>query len=353
MKRTALDPVETIRTEIETWDSPLVELDCFGTGNAERIAAIINEFCRAHLGSNIRGYFFYRASIGSTHGIQLENGREVVIKVRLPPDTNTDLSLDWKLLDVICAVMAWLAGRSYPCPKPILGPTPIAKSLATVEEYLGCGERGNGFEPACRKIIAAGFAELIEALQSFKGDVSRLKHFQRGDSLYPQPHSKLFDFAKTANGAEWIDEFAQRARQAEADDGKPVLGHADWRVEHLRFQDGQIVATYDWDSLAFRPETELVGVSAYGFTADWTLEGVRRIPTADDIRSYVADYEEARGRPFSKRERRSLFAHCVYFIAYGARCTHSLEPDKRDWEEDTWPYLLRTEGEALLRDTVS
>lgn len=82
------------------------------------------------------------------------------------------------------------------------------------------------------------------------------------------------------------------------------------------------------------------------------LDGVRRIPTANDIRSYIADYEAARGRSFSKRERQSLFAHCVYFIAYGARCTHALEPDKTEWEEDTWPYLLRTEGAALLHDAI-
>ena len=119
------------------------------------------------------------------------------------------------------------------------------------------------------------------------------------------------------------------------------------------FEDGKIVAAYDWDSLAFRPETELVGLSTHGFTADWTLEGVPRIPTADDIRSYVEDYQKARGRPFSKRERRSLFAYCVYFIAYGARCTHSLDPKKTEWEEDTWPYLLRTEGANLLRHATS
>jgi hypothetical protein len=194
---------------------------------------------------------------------------------------------------------------------------------------------------------------LIGLLRSFEDGVSRLKHFQRSESLYAQPHSKLFDFEKTAKGAEWIDAFAERARQAEAHEGKPMLGHADWRVEHLRFQCGKIVATYDWDSLAFCPEVELVGISAHGFTADWTLEGVRRIPTADDIRAYVADYEQARGQPFSKRERKSLFATCVYFIAYGARCMHSLEPDKIDWEENSWPHLLRTEGEVLLHKAVT
>jgi hypothetical protein len=347
------DSVEIIRKEIESWDSPFVELDCFGTSNAEHIATIVNEFCQAHLGSNIRGYFFYRASVGSAHGIQLEDGRNVVIKARPPPETNPHLSFDRKSLETIGAVMTWLADRSYPCPKLFLGPTLLARGLATVEEFLDHGERGNGFEPACRKIIAAGLAELIKLLRSFNGDVSCLKHFQRGNSLYPQPHSKLFDFVNTAKGAEWIDTFARRARQAETHEGTPVLGHADWRVEHLRFEDGRIVATYDWDSLVFRPETELVGLSAHGFTADWSLEGVRRIPTADDIRAYVADYEEARGRPFSKRERQSLVAHCVYFIAYGARCTHSLEPNRTEWEENTWLYLLRTEGEALLREANS
>jgi hypothetical protein len=131
-----------------------------------------------------------------------------------------------------------------------------------------------------------------------------------------------------------------------------VLGHADWRVEHLRFQAGQIVATYDWDSLAFRPETELVGGSAHGFTADWSLPDVRRIPTGNDIRAYITDYEQGRGRAFSKRERQSAFASCAYSIAYGARCMHSLEPEKIEWEENTWPYLLRMEGETLLAEAT-
>jgi hypothetical protein len=121
--------------------------------------------------------------------------------------------------------MKWLADRGYPCAKPILGPTPIAKGLATVEEFLDRGQRGNGFDPECRKVIASGLANLIERLQSFEGEVSCLKHFQRSESLYPQPHSKLFDFEKTAEGAEWIDTFARRARRAEAHEGNLVLGH--------------------------------------------------------------------------------------------------------------------------------
>ena len=346
------DPVKTLRNEIDTWDTPFVELDCFGTDSAERIVQTMDEFCRVHLGSSLRGYLFYGSSVGSTHGVQLEDGRELVIKVRPPPETNPYLSHDRTTLRVMCRVLNWLADRGYPCPGTILGPTPLGKGLATVEEFLEKGERGNGFEPECRRVIASSFAELIDVLRSFEGEVSCLNHFKRNESLHAQPHSKLFDFEKTAKGAEWIDAFAERARRLEAHNGKPMLAHADWRVEHLRFQDGKIVATYDWDSLAFRPETELVGISAHGFTADWTFENVPRIPTADDIRAYVADYERARGRMFSKHERKSLFATYVYCIAYGARCTHSLQPDKTEWEENTWPYLLRTEGEVLLRNAT-
>jgi hypothetical protein len=345
--------IETLQKEIQTWEAPFVELDCFGTESAERIAGLINDFCRAHLGSGLRGYLFYGASVGSAHGVQLEDGREVTIKVRPPPETNPYLTLDRTSLEAVCHVMNWLADRGYACPKPILGPTRLANGLATVEEFLDRGDRGNGFDPECRRLIASGLAQLIELLRFFDGEVSSLKHFRRSDSLYPQPHSKLFNFEKTAGGAEWIDTFAFRARQAEAHEGDPVLGHADWRVQHLRFQEGRIVAVYDWDSLANRPETELVGMSAGAFTADWALEGVRRIPTADDIRADVADYEKARSRSFSKRERASVFANCVYCIAYGARCAHSREPDRVEWEENTWPYLLQTEGEALLREATA
>ncbi len=223
---TVYDPIKTLQKELETWGTPFVELDCFGTDCAARIADTMNEFCRAHLGSKLRGYLFYGSSVGSTHGVRLEDGRDVVIKVRPPAKTNPYLSFDRTSLESIYRVMKWLAERGYPCPKPILGPTPLAKGLATIEEFLDLGQRGNGFNANCRRVIASGFAELVRLLQTFKGEVSCLKHFQRDKSLYAQPHSKLFDFEKTCAGAEWIDAFAQRAREAEAHEGKPVLAHA-------------------------------------------------------------------------------------------------------------------------------
>jgi hypothetical protein len=45
MTQSVHDAVETIRTDIQTWDSPFVELDCFATDNAEQIAEIVTKFC--------------------------------------------------------------------------------------------------------------------------------------------------------------------------------------------------------------------------------------------------------------------------------------------------------------------
>jgi hypothetical protein len=145
------DPSETIQKKIQTWDTPFVELDCFGTDNAERIAEMMNDFCRNNLGSNIRGYLFYGSSVGSTHGIQLEDGRRIVIKARPPAETNPYPKFDRISLEAICNVMRWLAARDYPCPRPILGTLPLGNGLATVEEFMDVGNRGNGFDPVCRK----------------------------------------------------------------------------------------------------------------------------------------------------------------------------------------------------------
>src|SRR5918996_192670 len=96
------DSVETLQKEIQTWKSPFVELDCFGTDSADLIAEAMDAFCRTHLGSGLRGYLFYGASVGSTHGVQLEDGQELVIQVRPPPEINPCLSFDRGSLESIC-----------------------------------------------------------------------------------------------------------------------------------------------------------------------------------------------------------------------------------------------------------
>jgi len=345
----ANDPIAVIQAAIDDWESPIVELDIFGTGRADEILAVMDEFCRQHLGSGIASYLFQKSSIGSAHGVRLRDGRKVVVKARLPASANRGLNSDASSLTAVCRVIGWLHKRGYPCAPPIAGPAPLGAGLATVEGFLEGGHRVDGLDPKYRKAMAVGLSELVETLRSMDVDTSCLRPFFGGKTLYPQPHSKLFDFEKTAAGAEWIDAFAARARALEEHTGLPVLGHGDWRVEHVLFDGDEIVATYDWDSLAWMPEAKLVANAAYSFSADWTDEDRPNLPRAADMRAFIADYEQARGQPFSNDERRSLLASCVYGLAYGARCSHALRPETAHWHEDSFPSVLRADGEALLR----
>ena len=141
-------------------------------------------------------------------------------------------------------------------------------------------------------------------------------------ALWPRPHDVRFDFIGTARGAEWIDELALAAL-ADRDQGERVLGHADWRVEHLRFDAGRLVAVHDWQSLGVAPEPALAGYAAHSFTADWSAEPHPPVPSAEEGLAFLADYERARGGPFDETERTSARAALVYAAAYGARCEHS------------------------------
>jgi hypothetical protein len=221
-----LDPVECIRQSVGAWATPYVELDIFGTGDAAKIAFTVDAFCRQHLGSGVDGYLFYAASVGSTHGIELCDGRRVVLKARPPSETNPDLALGFAQTTTVCKVMTWLSQRGFPCPLPLCGPLPMARGLATVEEFADQGERIDGLEPRYRRAIAAGYADLVVLLGSIDFDVSSLKHFTRGAALYPQPHGKLFDFSRPAFAVSVVDDFACRARALERHAGPAVLARA-------------------------------------------------------------------------------------------------------------------------------
>src|SRR5262245_34426269 len=69
------DPVALIQKNLDEWGTPYVELDIFATDDARRIVEIVDAFCLEQLGSRLTGYLFYYASVGSTHGVQLDDGR--------------------------------------------------------------------------------------------------------------------------------------------------------------------------------------------------------------------------------------------------------------------------------------
>jgi Phosphotransferase enzyme family len=281
-------------------------------------ADLVDAFCRRRLGAGVKTYEFHAESVASVHGVTLDDGRRVVVKV-YRDDADTEH------LAAVQAVQTGLAAAGFPAPEPVLGPETLAVGVAIVESLLDAGERADAHDPPIRRAVAAGLARFVEEARPLAG-VPGLRRLRKGmDLLWATPHDPRFDFPGTAHGAEWIDRLAEEAAREldRTGAGDTVLGHADWRVEHLRFTGGALSAVYDWDSLALGREPELAAAAAHAFTVDWSLDEFPGFPSPEESLAFIADYEEARGAPFTPAERRTADLALVRSLAYGARCEHS------------------------------
>lgn len=308
-----------IATVLAGWErEPLLERDVFGTIDPQHIAKLVDRFCGQHLGSRIARYEFFATSVGSVHGVRLRDRRRVVVKAYRR-------EIDLVHLAAVQRAQARLACGGFPAPSPVQAPAPLERGVAIVETLMDRGDWVDAHDPAVRMAVACGLAQFIEharPLVAMPGIASWREGYAR---LWRQPHHRRFDFPATARGAEWIDQLAAQARQLLDEDlsGEPVVGHGDWRVEHLRFTDGALSAVYDWDSLAVGPEPVFVGAAAHAFTADWSIYGHRCIPTVQESLAFIADYETARGAQFSHGECWAAHNSLVATMAYSGRCEYS------------------------------
>jgi Phosphotransferase enzyme family len=285
------------------------------------IGAAVERFCERALGAPVASAEFFAPSVGSVHGVRLADGRRVVVKVH-PPRASV------AHLEAMQAVQRHLAAAGFPAPMPLARPSPLGRGVATAETLLDRGAPPDGGVPAQRRAMAAGLAELVALARPLTGLAGLRESLMAPPpgALWPNPHDGRFDFAATAAGAEWVDRVATTARaiRDRAPAGEEVVGHTDWRAEHLRFEGGALTAVHDWDSLALVAEPALVGAVAHAFPANWALAEPPGPPTKEAALAFVADYEAAReGGPFTAAERARARAALVYAMAYTARCEHS------------------------------
>ena len=334
--------VDVIATYLARWAhfQPHVEVAAFGTAKPDEIAGVIDETCRRSLGAKVAAARFYESSIGAVAGVELVDGRIVVVKVHQP-------EVRLERLRELARVRACV-----PFSPPLLAdPIAIATTgaYATIESFAD-GERGDARDASTRHALAIGLRAIIVAARPLvsTSTLDSKTCGVPGDRLWPTPHSKLFDFQATATGAEHIDAVARAARAETEPCGELVIAHGDWRVEHVRFANGSVSVAYDWDSLCLDREPAIVGYTAHAFTADWSDETNRaQAPTLDDARGFVADYELARGRAFDRIERRLCAAAFTYACAYTARCSHALGVDER-LVHGTFAALVAQHGPRLL-----
>lgn len=345
---TPRDLPSVIQAEHQTWDDCVVDRAVFGTDRPDEIATLLSGFCERSLGARVSGARFYRVSVACVAGLDLEDGRSVVVKAQRGQRKEA-------YLRACVAFRRLLVEEGFPCPRPLSEPVRVGPAWVTAEELTLAGSPADAHDPPIRRAIADSLARLVSIGERFPDRGSFGRAWFTGlpeGQVFPRPHSPFFDFEKTAEGAEWIEAFAKeaRARRGEGDTGESaprVVGHFDYRVEHLRFDGAKVVATYDWDSLHHERLPVLIGALAPHFTADWQRDDVVRAPSLEEMRAFVSDFEASRGLPFSPAERRLLSASCVYSTAYTARCNHASNPREEGWNGDLRPFL-RAHGRALL-----
>jgi hypothetical protein len=333
-----------VAAHLQEWEPspPFVELAIFECADPYSIAGILNAFCMQNLGCPIAEGLFHQSSVGSVTGIVLDDGRSVVIKAHQPERSH-------EFLTEVVRVQSYLAEQRVLATEVVAGPLPLGRGYAIVEAFADIGSKADAHRPEIRGALAASLHAivqtcdpLVEATSLGPGLLTSM-----GDALWPKPHSKLFDFAATAKGAEWIEDVAERARERMQPVGNRVIGHGDWRAEHVRFLANTPVVAFDWDSLCCEHEPALIGTIAHGFCADWSEDDIRQAPSLDEARAFVRDYERARGKLFSAEERRLCGACLAYASAYTARCSHASGRNEREMP-GTFQHLVWMERGALF-----
>lgn len=334
-----------ILSEQRGWNDNVVDRAVFGTTDAAEIAGLLSGFCERELGAKVQSARFYRVSVACVAGLDLADGRRVVLKAQRGERREEYLTACFELRTM-------LADAGFPCPRPLTGPHRAGPAWVTAEELNDLGDPADAHAPPIRREIARKVAELEALSAGFAAPERFGRAWYCGlpeGRVFPRPHSPFFDFEATAEGAEWIERIAKEARDRRAQaEGDRAIGHFDFRVEHLRFDGERVVTSYDWDSLHHELVPVWIGSLAPHFTADWQREDVVRSPSLDEMRAFVTDVEESRGRSFSIAERATLSASCIYAMAYTARCNHAVMPRREGWNGDLRP-MLRAHGREILR----
>ena len=306
-------------------------------------------WCREHLGAAVGTVHWTVASSGVVHAVDLSDGRQLVVKIR--PAEQAGRVAESRI------VQGALADAGFPVPRPVGDLHPLGDGVAGAEVRVDGGAAVDARSSGAAASMAGLLRELVVAASEVAPAHVEL-HEPWGIALPPEqlwpdpPHDLRFDLR--VPGGEWIDDLASgfRTRLVAGSAGaERVVGHVDWRAEHVHVDaDGAVVAVFDWDSLVRAPESVVVGQAAAGWTIVWGRPDPH--PSVAECRSFVAAYEQARGRPFDDAESEILDAAHGYVVAYGARCELSDSVTGRGPASTGWRDLLRARRRDGLRGRV-
>jgi len=255
---------------------------------------------------------FAADAMSDVRGLRLEDGREVVLKARAAADVGRARRC--------VEVQRVVAAGGFPCVRPLTAVSVIGERAVHAEEWRPGGEMMRDDAPEAAALSARLLADLMARLEGIPADPPlpppEWVHWDHdGPGLFqPNPRHDLLAERVALPGV--IVETARRARvRLRRSALPPVLGHADWEAQNLRWDGQTPVAVHDWDSLAWLPEAAIVGAAAGAFASQETPT----LAPVESSRAFLSAYADARGRRFGAEETQVAWAASLWPALHNAR----------------------------------
>jgi hypothetical protein len=313
-----------------------------GTESVAELQSFLSAYAADRLGSPIAKVHFRAGRIDAVWGVELDDGRAVVIKGHRQPANMSAIAAARDAQRLLAAV-------DFPCPEPLSGPDELDGRVLTAEVLLA-GEVPNGRDPVNRRLLAAGLAWHIDLLRSRPDLIHRWGsgpswcQYQAGP--WPVPHDPIVDFRSTPAGFVWLDRYAQRAADqilASRNGAEIVVGHADWYAGNAVVADGALAGTFDWELVA-DAEAVIAGFTAACYAASSTSGG--GLSTPDEVAAFLRDYDVARGVSLTCCEQRAASGAAAWIVAFNARWELAMSASGGDGGANL--SLVRERGQDYL-----
>ena len=199
----------------------------------------VDGWCRTILGAEPVEALFRSSYLSEVVGVRLTDGREVVVKRRVDESGRAARCVTAQRL---------LAEQGFPCPMPLTDVIVSEGVAVHAERFIPGGELETRDTPE----VAARSGRLL-------ADLARRLATLDLDPPLPNPEWVRWDAMPEREEAApvpaWIEDATRRVQAKLAGcDLPPVLGHADWEAQNIRWRNEEAHAVHDWDSLAWLPK---------------------------------------------------------------------------------------------------
>jgi len=253
-----------------------VHFAAFGSYDSNTPWSFFDGVIRELLDTGLRSVLGYHVGLCIVCCGELVDGLPVAVKL-YPAGYELE-----SVLEACREVQARMVSSSIPTPRPLTaGPTDLG--LVTIDEYLP-GERRECRSGQRRRRLAGLLATLVSqsppAAECVELGASRLAK-----------HPESVEVGETTP-SEFADEVAGLLPAVQAAD-RDVVAHLDWRTQNVAWSGDDVVAVYDWDSVAITNEAIAVGCAAGMFSYDFR-DGVPHVPSPGEVSGFIRDYRDVR-----------------------------------------------------------